>query len=125
MLINRKGSQRIVIELQTVVIKVPNFLGSWINFVGGILANLREYTTWAYNSGPYEKGLSKYLCPVIWASWGGWILIMKKARPMTFDEYDNCQELEPHFTHFKGDDSCYNYGFIDNRPVKIDYGSLN
>lgn len=123
MKINRKGSTRIVIEFQKIVVKIPNFLGEWVHFLNGILSNINENRTWKYNSGEFEEGKSYLLCPVIWCSFGGWILVMKKVDRLIDDI--NLFDFKEHIKYFKGDDSIYNYGILNGKLVKIDYGSLN
>jgi hypothetical protein len=127
MRINRKGATRIVIELTSVVIKIPNFLHTWQTFVRGLLSNIDENDTWLFNSGAYDEGRSKLLCPVEWCSWGGWILIMSKVdKVLTYDEFwEIYDKAADHIKYFPGDDTGPNYGFIDNRLVKIDYAQLN
>lgn len=126
MTINRKGTTRIVFEFDKTVVKIPNFLGSWSRFLRGILANIHEQQTWKWNSGKYESGFSHLLCPVLWCSWGGWVLVMKKARTFSWEEWEKMEYfIDQHRAHFSGDDSVSNYGVLDNRLVKIDYGQLN
>lgn len=126
MRLNRKGVTRIVIEFKKVVVKIPNFTYSWENFLSGILANIRERDLWKYNSGVYENfDQSKWLCPVLWGSIGGWIIVMKKV-----DRVLTSEESELSYNHecipfFGGDDKPENYGFIADRIVKIDYGNVN
>lgn len=128
MRINRVGATRIVIELNKVVIKIPNFLFSWENFLSGLLCNIREGTTWRYNN-LYDQleTDSKLLCPVLFTCWGGWFLIMQKAdKVLTHDEFTALDEseLKEHLRQFGGDDTGPNYGRLDGRLVKIDYGNL-
>ncbi len=124
MRINRKGVTRIVIEFEKVVVKIPNFLYQWDHFLKGIIGNINEYKTWKYNSGKLESGKSYLLCPVVWCSLGGWILVMKKAFPLTRDQWENTY-IPEHKKHFPGDDTMSNYGTFENRLVKIDYGELD
>lgn len=126
MRINRTGASRIVIELKTIVVKIPNFTYSWQNFLCGILANIREGQTWRYNLFEHPEITSKLLCPVLFTSWGGWFLIMKKVdKVLTHDEFWELDEneLKEHLNFFEGDDSGPNYGRINGRLVKIDYGN--
>lgn len=108
---------------ETIVIKLPNFTVSWNKFLRGLVCNMEEFKTWSYNSGAYESGKSHLLCPVIWASWGGWILIMKRADPV--DEMDESVDIRDHKKHFRGDDVVSNYGWLEGKLVKIDYGDLD
>jgi hypothetical protein len=129
MKINRIGCSRIVIELTTVVIKIPNFLVTWERFLCGMIANIREGKTWKINyKSCYKDGCYKLLCPVLFTSWGGWFLIMKKVdHVLTYDEYERMPEhaLKEHLRLFAGDDHGENYGYLNGVLVKIDYGQLN
>lgn len=120
MTINLKGVTRIVIVLKTVVIKIPNFTYQWDHFLKGIIGNIHESKTWKYNSGKLESGSSHLLCPVLWCSWGGWILIMKKADLLTIEQWDNLS-IDEHKRFFPGDDTLSNYGRLNGQVVKIDY----
>lgn len=124
-MICNKGVTRIVFILKHVVIKIPKFTCQWEHFIKGLLANISENKTWKYNSGEYESGKSHLLCPVVWCSWGGWILVMKKVdRCLQYDEWDKW-DISEHRKHFEGDDTVSNYGILNNKLVKIDYGQLN
>lgn len=121
MKINLTGCTRIVFEFKNVVIKIPKPV-FWSHFLTGLISNMAENKTWKWNSGKYERGKSYLLCPVIWSSWGGWILIMKKVdRVLDWDE-DNKYDLSEHIKHFPGDDKVKNYGLLKGQIVKIDYG---
>lgn len=123
MKISLKGVTRIVIVFKNVVIKIPNFTCQWDHFLKGIIGNINENKTWKYNSGAFEKGTSYLLCPVIWCSLGGWILIMKRAVPLTIDQWETTY-IPEHKKHFPGDDTLSNYGYLSGRLVKIDYADL-
>lgn len=121
MKIELMGCTRIVFILRSVVIKIPK-PRYWSHFLSGLLANMRERDTWKWNSGDYEKGTSHLLCPVLWASIGGWMLVMKKVdRVLEWDE-DSKFDISKHIEHFPGDDKVKNYGILDNKLVKFDYG---
>lgn len=125
MTINLKGVTRIVFVFRHVVVKIPKFYVQWDHFLKGIIGNIEEGRTWRYNSGKYERGTSYLLCPVIWTSWGGWILIMKRAEPLTRDQWDLvCNLLDEYQKYFAGDDTMNNYGILDSKLVKIDYADL-
>lgn len=125
MKINLKGVTRIVLIFNKFVIKIPNFTYSWHHFLKGLVANINENHTWKYNSGKYERGKSYLLCPVRWASWGGWILIQGRANIKV--TYENREEFDfsEHILEFEGDDTISNYGEYEGRLVKIDYGDLD
>lgn len=121
MKVNRKGTTRVVFVFKDVVVKVPNFFNGWLNFIKGIVANIDENQTWKWNSGKYEGGNSHLLCPVQWCSWGGWILIMKRAIPCQWEEEIDYTIWEK--AGLSGDDKQPNFGWYKGKIVKIDYGS--
>lgn len=126
MKINNNGVTRTVFILKSIVIKIPNVTHGWRNFLKGITGNIDERDTWRWNSGKYEQGHSHLLCPIVWASWGGWIVVMKKAKTLTQEEWDNMPYYtDEHTKYFPGDDTISNYGILDDRLVKIDYADLN
>lgn len=118
----KKGTTRIVIILNDLVIKIPNFTYSFQNFINGIAGNYREWQTYKWNSGKFERGFSHLLCPVVWNSWLGLIVVMKRAKELTSYQWEEFH-IDDHIKHFRGDDKKDNYGIYDNRIVKIDYGS--
>lgn len=121
MQINRKGTTRIVFIFDKYVIKIPNIF-NYVNGVTGLLANIREVQGYRWNSGKYYHPRSRLICPILWASWGSWIVVMAKARVLTTEEYYK-SDISLHKKHFPGDEKPGNYGYLDGRIVKIDYGS--
>ena len=120
MYINQKGVTRIVLEFENTVVKIPNFRYCWDHFLRGILANISEHKRWRFC-----KKDRHLLCPVLWCSWGGWILVMKKARVLTDREFIEHVDIGLYSkAGLDGDDTSDNYGWLDNRCVKIDYGHL-
>lgn len=131
------GCTRIVFIFKTFVVKIPNFRYSWDHFLKGILGNINESRTWKWNSGKYESGKSHLLCPVIWCSWGGWVLIMKRADTESYERWvrslppisntEDCVESNKMFysqwitAGLGGDDKADNYGYLNGQIVKIDY----
>lgn len=122
MRINRTGVTRIVFVFSRVVVKIPNFLSGWRPFVSGVLSNINERDCWNWNSGKYEKGRSHLLCPVLWSSWGAWFVVMRKVDKVLTMEEGWEHGLEEHMKYFSGDDKGPNYGVLEGRVVKIDYG---
>lgn len=115
--VNRQGITRIVIELNKVVIKIPNFFYQWDHFLKGIIANINENRIWKWH--PHRQ----LLCPVIWCSWGGWILIMRKVKILTDEEFIEHVDIHAYTeAGFDGDDKSDNYGWLEGKVVKIDYG---
>lgn len=62
-----------------------------------------------------------YLCPVVWASWGGWILIMKRTEPVDHHTWQPIEELEKVCRDHKSD----NYGMLGKQMVMVDYAADN
>jgi hypothetical protein len=122
MKMNRNGCTRYVFILRNVVVKIPKPSYNWQNFLKGIIANIHESETWRFNSGKYEKGNSHLLCPVLWCSWGGWVLVMRKVDELITEENINKFDCTEHIKHFEGDDTISNYGILKGKLVKIDYG---
>ena len=119
MRVNSEGITRLVIIFKTVVVKIPRLRWSnniWYSFLKGICANIEEHRTW-------EATKSELLCPVVWCSWGGWILIMKKADVDKWikESEDINWSYAAHINAGFGDDKSSNYGYYKNKLVKIDY----
>jgi hypothetical protein len=116
MKIAKTGVTRTVFIFKNFVVKIPNTRHSWHNFICGINANINENNSWKYNSFYPEK--ISLLCPIIWASWGGWIVIMKRAEvcPNETDiNYDIWQR------NGFWDNKPENFGWYKGKLVKIDY----
>lgn len=112
-MINSEGITRWVIVLHSVAIKVPKLKYGWKYFLQGLLANINEKDTWQNHP---RKDL---LCPVKWCSWGGWVLVMRKAIPCPEEtEIDFSKWIE---AGLGGDDKPDNYGFLNSKIVKLDY----
>lgn len=94
MKINRKGATRIVFVFDKIVIKIPNFTCQWDHFLMGLLSNIQENKLWKWNTGKFESGRSKYLCPVKWCSFGGWFLIMVKCDELIGDKIRSKEDLD-------------------------------
>lgn len=91
----------------------------WGNFLRGFLANMQE--------GTFSEIGWKQLCPVLYEAPGGAFLIMRRARPLTeqeWDEFDYNEFIET------GDGYTVpvemkpsSFGVLDGRVVAVDYGS--
>lgn len=117
MRVDRGGATRIVLVFKSFVIKVPHYYYAWYNFLQGLVANMTEARTWKHRD--YNNG-QDLLCPVLWSSWGGWILIMPKAE--VFKDSD-VFDMSEHIKYFPGDDKPNNYGLLNGKIVKLDYGN--
>lgn len=132
MKIVRIGITRIVFLTNNYAIKIPNFRYSWIIFLKGLIANVSEQ--YLYRSSSDEN--KKLLCPVVWSSWGGWILVMSRVdtKRHYLEVYNSAKskDIDPDWqtrerykkwfdAGLSGDDKCANYGYLNEQLVKIDY----
>lgn len=129
MRVNTTGITRTVFIFKNFVVKVPALRWSyniWYCFLRGLCANIEESRTWKiFIVHEPEKAL--LLCPVIWCSYGGWILIMKKAdveKWVKESELLNWSYVAHINAGIGGDDKPDNYGYYENRLVKIDYPAV-
>lgn len=132
--INREGITRTVFIFKNIVIKIPN-TSSWRQFLRGLIANIDQKHRWD-EAKSWKGGKPELLGPVLFCSWGGWFLIMpridvEKHIQECYDMYhhgnlDNRRRIEKRYKKWikaghGGDDKCDNYGYYQNRLVKIDY----
>ena len=116
----RVGTMREVFLVGRWAVKVPKLTRGWRNFLQGLLANMQERELFA-------RGWPQ-LCPVVFSLRGGWLIVMRRAEPLTeefFDTFDReaFAELEDGtFVPVEGKHSCY--GILDGRVVAVDYGSV-
>jgi hypothetical protein len=79
------------------------------------------------NTTPTRRAM---LCPVLWVSWGGFVLVMRAAVPlaevMSLDDYLQAAE---EWGAMQGEDSCpfepkpSDWGWYDGRRVALDYSA--
>lgn len=136
----KEGITRTVLVFGTKVIKFPTLNYGWKYFLQGLLANIQERDLW--------KSINKYselpdahllLCPVSFCFPGGWFLIMPKAdierherEVFTLGAETKCAEVWKKTFYQKwfdanldGDEKPDNFGYYQDRLVKVDYGSIS
>lgn len=115
---NRQGITREVLLTRRYAIKIPKLIYGWHKFLCGLLANMQERQ--------FADANLPGLCPVVFSLPGGWILVMRRAEPLTdeewraFDARSFCER--PDCTvpaEFKRD----SFGVLDGRIVAVDYGN--
>jgi len=90
----------------------------WRLFLLGLLANMQERL--------FSRTGWPELCPVIWSIPGGWLVVMKRVRVLTEDEFANL-DLEKWVE--RGDYTVPaeikhdSFGWLDGKLVAIDYGN--
>jgi hypothetical protein len=117
------GTTRTVVLIHQWAIKVPSFV-EWRLFLHGLLANMQE--------AKFSKTGWPQLCPVLWAIPGGWLLVMRRAEPMSreqFDTFDYAQwikggnDLDDGEWVIPVEEKLDSFGYVDGRLVAVDYGS--
>lgn len=115
------GVTRRVLLVGQWALKFPN-PKEWRLFLLGLLANMQE--------AMFSETNWPELCPVLWSLPGGWLVVMRRAREMTEEEYD-AFDVET-FIQCGADDGQYvvpverkpdSFGWLDGRVVAIDYGN--
>lgn len=112
------GTTRRVILVGRYAIKVPRVDYGWQAILGGLLANMRE---WSFSCAGWPE-----LCPVLWRIPGGFLIVMRRARPLTDEEwtafdYDSFIETDDYFVPV--DYKYGSFGILDGRIVAVDYGN--
>lgn len=116
--LNRDGCTRIVVLTKRFAFKLPNFLGGWSMFLRGLLANMQE-------SG-WSRVKFEGFCPVIFSLRGGFLVVMKKARVLTWEEFcdfDYESFRERHSYEIPAENKRDSFGWLDGKIVAIDYGN--
>ena len=119
MKIIKTGSTRLVILTDKYAIKIPrcciksdnSFYGKTIGFLEGWLANRYEYK-W------YKSNVFDFLCQVEYSFLFSMVIIMKKAEPISYDEFFELKQYNFAYEH-KVD----SYGKINDKVYIIDYGN--
>lgn len=116
----KKGSVRIVLCFCGWAVKIPRF-DHYENFLHGILANLQE--------NKFSKMKNKMLAPVIITGPFGIFIIMRKARILTKEDFSKFKSRIIFNARHSGlydlimsDFKAANFGIINNKIVKVDYG---
>ncbi len=113
------GATRRVFIFKKFVIKIPN-IQQYNLFLHGILANLQENLF---------SGIHSDLANVIWCDKLGLILIMEKAKILNNEDWDIVDILIKKYEDDEmkefllSDFKPSNWGYINNKLVKVDYGN--
>lgn len=113
----RHGITRTVFLVGKYAIKVPiiRVPWAWQHRVQGLMANLVERNTYhAWKKYPFDAGCE--LCPVLWCSWGGFVIVMRRA-----DDYPHISVLNEHQCSLSSDIKPENYGMLNGNVVCLDY----
>ena len=115
---NRQGITREVFLTRRYAIKIPKLIYGWHKFLCGLLANMQEAT--------FARAGWPELCPVVFSIPGGWLVVMRRAKPLSdaeweaFDAPAFCETADYLIpAEFKQD----SFGMLDGRIVAVDYGN--
>lgn len=108
------GTTRLVILVGKYAIKVPRPKW-WKSFLKGIIANLDE-SLW-YKNSPLDWKLK--MAPVIGCYLKGFILIMRRAEPLTLEQYGSISIKDYYLIPM--DNKIQNFGIYKGNIVLVDY----
>lgn len=114
---NKDGITREVFLTKRYAIKIPKLLYGWEKFLHGLLSNIRERRL--ARAGYPE------LCPMVFSIPGGWMVVMRRATPLSdmdwlkFNALEFCETADYVVPAELKPDS---FGWVDGRIVAIDYG---
>lgn len=127
----KNGCTRKVFLIGMYAFKIPQTDHTWKLFLQGLMCNMQE--------SEFGKMGDDRMAPVLWASWGGWLIIMPRCELITVSEF---HKLDIEKYHPNGaSEACYNgifnvpvefkhdsFGWykkngVNNKIVAIDYGS--
>ena len=111
------GTTRIVFLVGDYAIKVPA-MTEWRLFLLGLLANMQE-ALWSKTGWPE-------LCPVVWAIPGGFLLVMRRARAMTRDEFNTIdlnKWVQRQGYIVPAETKMDSFGYLHGSLVAVDYGN--
>lgn len=116
--INRTGCTRIVVLVGEWAFKLPNFTDGWKLFLNGLLANMQER----------QFGETKWpkLCPILFSIAGGWLVVMRRVREMTREEFlsfdsRSWADCGPYI--IPCEHKANSFGWLNGAVVCIDYGN--
>lgn len=111
------GATRRVLLLGRYAIKVPS-MAEWRLFLLGLLANMQE-AIWSRTGWPE-------LCPVVFSVPGGFLVVMRRARVLTDEEFvelDLARWVDRGGYIVPAEIKTDSFGYLDDRLVAIDYGN--
>lgn len=111
------GATRLVILAGPWAFKLPR-PGPWRNFLQGLLANMQERS--------FSALRHPRLCPVVFALAGGWLCVMRRARPIPdalWERHDHQEFVECGCLVLPVENKRSSLGLLEGRVVAVDYGS--
>lgn len=109
------GTTRIVLLIGNYAFKFPNIV-EWRLFLCGLLGNLQEKVWW-------ERMPNDMMCPVLFTFVGGFFSIMRRAEPLSMDEFTSIDYKDYVNFGIPVENKLDSFGTIDGRIIAVDYGS--
>lgn len=111
------GATRGVVLLGKYAFKLPRAY-SWKHFLLGLIANMQEVE--------FSRAGWPELCPVVFWLPGGLLVVMRRARSLTQQEFDAIEIpawLEKDDYYVPMEPKIENFGMLEGRIVAVDYGN--
>jgi len=111
------GCTRTVFLIGPWAIKIPSVV-EWRLFLLGLLANMQERI--------FSRTDWPELCPVLWSLPGGWLVVMRRAKELTREEYDQTdfsQWIIRDDYVIPAEPKMDSFGWLDGKLVAVDYGN--
>lgn len=113
------GCTRWVFLVGKYAVKIPQIKYTWRHFLQGLLCNMQEVL--------FYSTKDERLCPILWHIPGGWMVVMKRCKPLTDTEFNNIDMANTFWNNtpykipveYKID----SFGKLDGKIVAVDYGS--
>lgn len=111
------GSTRTVFLMGSYAFKVPA-VTEWRLLLLGLLANMQEAC--------FSRTGWPELCPVVLSIPGGWLVVMRRAQPLSMDAFER---MDVEQWKDRGDyivpveNKLDSFGVLDGNVVAVDYGS--
>lgn len=115
---NKQGITREVFLYRDYAIKIPKLIYGWQKFLCGLLANMQE--TMFGRCGWPE------VCPVLFAIPGGWLIVMRRCRPLTDEEWEGFDAeafVNGQDYMIPAETKRDSFGVLDGKIVALDYGN--
>ena len=111
------GTTRFVILTKNYAIKLPTVV-EWRLFLHGLLANMYERMN--YQAFKDTASISYRLCPICFSLPGGWLVVMKRAKPLVRDQFQLVDQID--WTPIPVEEKLDSFGWYDGKIVAVDYG---
>lgn len=112
-----KGTTRITLLVGNIAVKIPHLCNGWELFLQGLLANCQERK--------FSRIGWPELCPILWSIPGGWCNVMRRAEPLTdqqWADFDYQGYIESTNGGMLAENKRDSFGVVNGKIVVVDYG---